>query len=103
MPSKLIRKIYLLPVHFYRVCISPLLGPRKCGYTPTCSSYFVQAVMRFGIIKGSIMGFARIGRCSPFFYGGLDEVPEEWSWKAIKQGYTIFKRPKRKKKDNDES
>jgi putative component of membrane protein insertase Oxa1/YidC/SpoIIIJ protein YidD len=50
--------------------------------------------MRHGILKGFIMGFARILRCSRWFYGGDDQVPETWSWKAIKDGYTLFRKRK---------
>ena len=38
------------------------------------------------------MGFARLFRCSRFFLGGVDEVPENWSWQAVKNGYTIYRK-----------
>ena len=47
-----VRKIFLLPVYFYRVFISPLTPP-SCRYTPTCSQYMVEAVLKYGIFKGS--------------------------------------------------
>ena len=72
-----------------------MLGPCKCRYTPSCSSYFEKAVMRFGIIRGSIMGTARILRCSRFFLGGLDEVPDKWSFSSIRNGFIIYRKRKK--------
>lgn len=89
----LVRNLFLIPVYFYRGVISGFIGP-CCRYTPSCSSYFVEAVLRFGIIKGSIMGCARILRCRKAFLGGPDPVPEEWNWKEIKDAYTIYRKPK---------
>ena len=96
----LIRKVFLFPLYIYKYCISPMLGPCKCRYTPSCSSYFETAVLRFGIIRGSIMGTARILRCTHFFLGGPDEVPCEWSFGEIKKGYTIFRKKKTGRKLN---
>ena len=88
---KFLRELYLIPVYLYKALISPFVGP-CCRYTPSCSIYMLQSVKRFGIIKGSIMGFARLFRCSRFFLGGVDEVPEIWSWQAVKDGYTIYRK-----------
>jgi len=52
----------------------------------------VDAVTKHGIVKGFIMGFARVIRCSRWFYGGDDPVPESWSWKSIKEGFIIFRK-----------
>ena len=60
-------------IYLYKFCISPLL-PHVCRFYPTCSSYFLQAVKEYGVIKGSIMGFNRILRCNPFNEGGLDLI-----------------------------
>jgi putative membrane protein insertion efficiency factor len=62
-------------VLFYQKWISPFFGPR-CKYYPSCSSYFMQAVGRFGFIKGSIMGIIRLFKCVPWSDGGVDEVPQ---------------------------
>ena len=91
--SRLLRQAFLIPVYLYKGLLSPFFGG-SCHYHPTCSSYMVQSVMRHGILKGFIMGFARILRCSRWFYGGDDQVPETWSWKAIKDGYTLFRKRK---------
>ena len=72
--KKWLRHIFLLPVYFYRSCISPFTAP-SCRYTPTCSQYMVEAVMKHGIIKGGWMGIKRIMRCHPWGGSGYDPVP----------------------------
>lgn len=69
-----LRKIFLLPVYFYRVFISPLTPP-SCRYTPTCSQYMVEAVLKYGIFKGGWLGIKRILRCHPWGGSGYDPVP----------------------------
>jgi len=70
----LLRKFFLLPVYFYRVFISPLTPP-SCRYTPTCSQYMVEAVLKYGIFKGGWLGIKRILRCHPWGGSGYDPVP----------------------------
>jgi uncharacterized protein len=55
------------------------LGIRACIYHPSCSEYTYQAIDRFGLIRGSIMGAFRIARCTPFNKPGLDPVPEKFT------------------------
>src|SRR5216684_4221537 len=57
----------------YKWAISPLLPP-ACRYVPTCSEYAVEAVERYGALRGGWMAFARILRCHPFACGGYDPV-----------------------------
>lgn len=70
----LARKVFLLPVYFYRACISPFTPP-ACRFTPTCSQYMVEAVMEYGIFKGAWLGIKRILRCHPWGGSGYDPVP----------------------------
>lgn len=62
-----------LLVYFYKFCISPLFLP-CCRFTPSCSTYFLQAVDEYGVLKGSFLGIKRILRCNPWSKGGLDLV-----------------------------
>ena len=64
-------KAIIFPVRLYQRFISPLLGP-WCRFTPTCSSYFIQAVEKHGVVRGSIKGIWRICRCHPFGGSGHD-------------------------------
>ena len=57
----------------YKWAISPLLPP-ACRYVPTCSEYAMEAVERYGVLRGVWMAFARILRCHPFARGGYDPV-----------------------------
>ncbi len=59
----------------YKAAISPLLGPR-CRFHPSCSSYAMQAVERYGALRGGWLALRRIGRCHPLHPGGYDPVPE---------------------------
>jgi putative membrane protein insertion efficiency factor len=57
----------------YRRFVSPMLPP-TCRFTPSCSLYMLQAVERYGLIRGSFMGARRVLRCHPFSKGGFDPV-----------------------------
>ncbi|MBH23535.1 MAG: membrane protein insertion efficiency factor YidD [Myxococcales bacterium] len=67
-------RMFVLLVRFYQVNISPLKPP-VCRYTPSCSEYTRQAIVKYGAFRGSYMGFKRIMRCHPFHPGGYDPVP----------------------------
>jgi hypothetical protein len=67
------RQMLVLPVRVFQTCLSPLLG-RHCRFVPTCSSYFMDAVRKHGVIRGAMMGIWRILRCNPFSKGGYDPV-----------------------------
>lgn len=72
--SRFFLKIFLGIIFIYQKGISPLTGPH-CRYTPTCSEYCKEALLRYGPIKGGFMGIKRICRCHPFHPGGFDPVP----------------------------
>jgi uncharacterized protein len=61
-------------VRFYQSVFSPLFPP-SCRYYPTCSSYMIQALNKYGPMKGGWLGLKRIARCHPFHAGGFDPVP----------------------------
>ena len=62
-------------IKFYKIFVSPILPP-SCKYYPTCSVYSIQAIKRFGLIKGGYLSLKRILSCNPFSNGGFDPVPE---------------------------
>ena len=72
--KQLLTTILLLPVYFYKYCISPLT-PASCRYVPTCSEYAVQALKKHGPFKGLLLAAKRILRCQPWGGCGYDPVP----------------------------
>ena len=72
--SHFIAKLLVLPIRFYQLVISPLLGP-SCRFTPTCSEYAKQAILKHGPIKGLGLAIWRILRCNPWGGCGYDPVP----------------------------
>lgn len=70
----MIKRMLIGVVRGYRLLLSPWLGS-SCRFEPTCSAYSLQALERFGALKGSYLTLARIGRCHPWCQGGLDPVP----------------------------
>ena len=61
-------------VRFYRKNISPMRPP-CCRFYPTCSQYALEALEKYGALKGGWLAFCRILRCNPFHKGGYDPVP----------------------------
>ena len=72
--KRLLTFVLLLPIYFYRACISPLTPP-SCRFTPTCSQYAIEAIEKYGVLKGGLLAVWRILRCNPFSKGGYDPVP----------------------------
>jgi len=72
-PSRVLRAIITAPIVVYQHVISPAL-PRRCKYEPTCSRYAVDAIGRYGILRGLVLAGWRLLRCNPWSYGGYDPV-----------------------------
>lgn len=71
---RLLKRMMLSGIRGYRKYISPMKST-KCPYYPTCSTYGLEAVEKYGPIKGGLMAVWRILRCNPFSHGGYDPVP----------------------------
>lgn len=71
---KISSKIVIGFIRFYQLVISPLKGP-TCRFYPTCSAYAIEAVKKYGAIKGLYLAIKRILKCHPFHDGGYDPVP----------------------------
>ena len=71
------KKIFIKMINWYQKNISKWLESKniRCKYYPTCSEYTKQAIKKYGAIKGTGIGLARIIRCNPFSKGGYDPVP----------------------------
>jgi len=67
------RKLGVLLINFYQKYISNAFG-KRCIYHPSCSEYTKQAILKYGLILGCIIGFFRILRCNPFAKGGIDYI-----------------------------
>jgi putative membrane protein insertion efficiency factor len=72
-PARALRRVVLAPIVLYQRVISPAI-PRRCKYEPTCSRYAVQAISRYGVLRGLVLAGWRLLRCNPFSYGGYDPV-----------------------------
>ena len=70
-------RLLILPIRFYQRFISPLFPP-VCRFTPTCSAYAVEALTRFGALKGGWLALRRLLRCNPLGGSGYDPVPVTW-------------------------
>lgn len=68
------RALIVFLLRAYKRVISPLLPP-ACRFYPTCSEYTMEAVSKYGVLKGLLLGLKRLSRCHPFHAGGLDPVP----------------------------
>jgi hypothetical protein len=71
-----LRSLAIAPIRFYQRAVSPAL-PRRCKYHPTCSAYAVEAVRRYGILRGIVLAAWRLLRCNPWSHGGVDFVQDQ--------------------------
>ncbi len=74
--GKIVKGLFIFIISFYQKFISPLL-PSACIYKPTCSIYTKEAIVKFGALKGTILGFLRIIRCNALFIGGDDNLTDD--------------------------
>ncbi|RLD11186.1 MAG: membrane protein insertion efficiency factor YidD [Chlamydiae bacterium] len=74
MKSGIFTKMACLLIIGYKKLISPWLPP-SCRYTPTCSQYTLEALKKYGFLKGLWLGIKRISKCHPWHPGGNDPVP----------------------------
>jgi putative membrane protein insertion efficiency factor len=76
-----VRAVVSLPVHAYRLLVSPLLGPR-CKYYPSCSQYALDAIREWGILRGVVLAAWRLLRCNPWSHGGVDHAHDQTLFRA---------------------
>lgn len=71
----MLKRIMIGMIRGYQKYLSPLKRNSHCIYTPTCSQYAVEALEKYGVIKGTFLSVKRILRCHPLAKGGYDPVP----------------------------
>jgi putative membrane protein insertion efficiency factor len=71
-----LRGILVAPIRLYQRAISPAL-PARCKYHPSCSHYAVEAVRRYGVLRGVVLAGWRLLRCNPWSHGGVDFVEDQ--------------------------
>lgn len=80
------RNIAIAALRGYQATISPLYGD-VCRYHPSCSHYTLQAIARYGVVVGSVLGLWRLVRCQPWVRGGIDDVPQrKHNWTHLTRG-----------------
>ena len=68
-----LKRMMIMAIRCYQKFISPLFPP-TCRFYPTCSTYFIQALEKYGVLKGSYLGIKRILKCHPWHEGGYDPL-----------------------------
>ena len=87
---KAVRMLFAAPIFLYQKLVSPLL-PGACIYQPTCSHYAIGSIMKHGVLRGIVLGVTRIFRCAGgLFTGGVDPIPERFSFRQIGMDYRRF-------------
>jgi uncharacterized protein len=83
--TRALRRVVLAPIVVYQRVISPAI-PRRCKYEPTCSRYAVEAIARYGVLRGLVLAGWRLLRCNPFSYGGYDPVDAQRLFQRGRRG-----------------
>ena len=68
------KKLMIFLIRFYKTSISPYKGGKTCRFVPTCSTYAIEAIEKYGAVKGGFLAVKRILRCHPFSKGGYDPL-----------------------------
>ena len=71
----IIKNGFITIIRFYQQYLSALKGGPTCRFVPTCSAYAIEAITKYGALKGSALALWRCLRCNPFSKGGYDPVP----------------------------
>ena len=79
------RTLATAPVRLYQRAISPAI-PARCKYHPSCSEYAIQAVRRYGLLRGAVLAVWRILRCNPWSHGGVDFVEDQKLFRTRPRG-----------------
>jgi hypothetical protein len=79
--TRVLRTAATAPIIAYQKLISPAI-PRRCKYEPSCSRYAVEAIRRYGILRGLVLAGWRLLRCNPWSYGGYDPVEAQRVFKG---------------------
>jgi putative membrane protein insertion efficiency factor len=80
-PARIARTAVTAPIVLYQRVLSPAI-PRRCKYEPSCSRYAVEAIRRYGILRGLVLAGWRLLRCNPWSYGGYDPVEAQRLFKV---------------------
>ncbi len=78
----MLRKIFTFPLRIYQLVVSPHF-PNACRYAPSCSNYAIEAIQKYGLLKGSVLSIWRIARCHPWAKYGYD--PPRWFGESSEQ------------------
>ena len=73
---RVVSAVLSAPIRLYQRVISPAL-PRTCKYHPSCSQYAIEALRRYGPLRGSVLAVWRVLRCNPWSHGGVDPVENQ--------------------------
>ncbi|RKJ03623.1 membrane protein insertion efficiency factor YidD [bacterium D16-54] len=73
--ERIVRRLLVVLIRGYQIFLSPLKMRTHCIYTPTCSQYAIEALQKYGVMKGLWLSMKRILRCHPWAEGGYDPVP----------------------------